>query len=96
MLADFGKRLILGLVVAACVVGVHAAMVFSSVGWCHRLELKPPAKTACVIRTPNDDPVLVRGVFVLVREAGEACRHASEKNPERQGDALPLREGGGW
>lgn len=32
MLADFWKRLVLGLVAAACVVGVHAAMVFSSVG----------------------------------------------------------------
>lgn len=32
MLADFGKRLVLGLIVAACVVGVHAAMVFSSMG----------------------------------------------------------------
>jgi hypothetical protein len=32
MLADFGKRLALGLVIAACVVGVHAAMVVSSVG----------------------------------------------------------------
>ena len=32
MLADFGKRLALGLVIAACVVGVHAAMVFSSMG----------------------------------------------------------------
>lgn len=32
MFADFGKRLVLGLIAAACVVGVHAAMVFSSVG----------------------------------------------------------------
>jgi hypothetical protein len=32
MLADFGKRLVIGLVVAACVVGAHAAMVVSSVG----------------------------------------------------------------
>lgn len=30
MLADFGKKLILGLIVAACLVGAHAA-VFHSV-----------------------------------------------------------------
>jgi hypothetical protein len=32
VLADFGKKLILGLIAAACVVGVHAAMVSAVVG----------------------------------------------------------------
>jgi hypothetical protein len=32
VLADFGKKLILGLIAAACLVGVHAAMVHSVVG----------------------------------------------------------------
>jgi len=32
VLADFGKKLILGLIAAACLVGVHAAMVYSVVG----------------------------------------------------------------
>jgi len=32
VLADFGKKLILGLIAAACVVGVHAAMFHSVVG----------------------------------------------------------------
>lgn len=32
VLADFGKKLILGLIAAACVVGVHAAMVSSMAG----------------------------------------------------------------
>lgn len=32
VLADFGKKLILGLVAAACVVGAHAAMVSTMVG----------------------------------------------------------------
>jgi len=32
VLADFGKKLILGLIAAAFLVGVHAAMVYSVVG----------------------------------------------------------------
>ena len=32
VLADFGKKLILGLIAAACVVGVHAAMISSVAG----------------------------------------------------------------
>jgi hypothetical protein len=32
VLADFGKKLILGLIAAACVVGAHAAMVSAVVG----------------------------------------------------------------
>ncbi|GAB6110851.1 hypothetical protein [Desulfomicrobium salsuginis] len=32
VLADFGKKLILGLIAAACVVGVHAAMIASVAG----------------------------------------------------------------
>lgn len=32
VLADFGKKLLLGLVVAACLVGAHAAVVYSVVG----------------------------------------------------------------
>lgn len=32
MLADFGKKFLLGLVIAACVVGLHAAVVYSVVG----------------------------------------------------------------
>jgi hypothetical protein len=32
VLVDFGKKLILGLVAAACVVGAHAAMVSAVVG----------------------------------------------------------------
>jgi hypothetical protein len=32
VLADFGKKLILGLIAAACVVGVHAAMISSMAG----------------------------------------------------------------
>jgi len=32
VLADFGKKLILGLIAVACVVGMHVAMVSSMVG----------------------------------------------------------------
>ena len=32
VLADFGKKFLLGLVIAACVVGAHAAVVYSVVG----------------------------------------------------------------
>lgn len=32
MLADLGKKIVLGLVVAACLVGMHAAVVYSVVG----------------------------------------------------------------
>ncbi len=32
MFSDFGKRLLLGIVAAACVIGIHAAMVASALG----------------------------------------------------------------
>lgn len=32
MFVDFGKRLLLGVIAVACVVGVHAAMVASALG----------------------------------------------------------------
>ncbi len=32
MLADFGKKVLLGLLAAACLVGMHAAVVYSITG----------------------------------------------------------------